>query len=87
MIIILILNLLVSFLVVILSPLPSVTVLPFGIDAELTTAMGYFNSFLDLVWPLQIIWQCLLWYLGFELVLLVIRVFLPHRLPRLGNEL
>jgi len=49
---------------------PKVTTLPFGIDSPLVTAFGYWYGFLDVFWPLQIVWTMVLVYYGIRLAML-----------------
>lgn len=61
--------------------LPQINTLPFGMDAVLSTAVGYYNYFASMNWPVVYPMQCAMIYLSFELTLLVIRVFLGSRTP------
>ena len=67
-------NALVSGLNVLFAWLPHVTELPWGADAVLTTAFGYWYSFLNVFWPLQIVWTMVLVYYGVRLAMLVTRM-------------
>jgi len=61
--------------------LPSVTVLPFGIDDFLITATSIFKgAFLTLPY-LTVVWNCFLYILGFEGFMLLLKVFLGSRVP------
>jgi hypothetical protein len=64
---------------VILSPLPTVTALPFGIDSAMSYVVGMWNAFLVDFPPLAIVFQCLLWYYGILLFLLVLKLIFGHR--------
>lgn len=61
--------------------LPQVQVLPFGMDAVFSTAVGYYNYFAGYNWPVVYPMTCALIYLSFELTLLVIKFFLGSRTP------
>jgi len=62
--------------------IPHVDTLPFGIDEALTLSIGYFNAFLLVFWPMQIVWTMFLWYVFAVLPgLYVLKLFLGHRLP------
>jgi len=45
-----------------------------GIDSALVTAFGYFNGFLEVFWPLQILWVMVLWYYGIKVALFFLRM-------------
>jgi len=55
--------------------LPKVTELPFGADAFLLTAVGYFNFVAYLVPPLGVVMQVFLAYTGFRLTLVILSLF------------
>jgi len=73
-IIIMIFNTLVSWL-------PSVSVLPFGMDSLWISSVGYFKGFMLIFPPLEIVYQAFVFYLGFRLLLIVLKVFLGKRVP------
>lgn len=80
MIYVYIVNWLIVFVNALFSWLPSVSTLPFGMDTPLVTAFGYWNGFLEVVWPFQILWACVLWYYALKVSLLFIRM-----IPYVGN--
>jgi len=49
------------------------------VDSYLVSAFGYWNSFLVELPFLQIVWTLTLWYIGFEIALLVVKLFFGHR--------
>lgn len=53
---------------------PTVTSLPFGVDALLQSGMGWFLYLASLVPPLMALWQAFLWILGWKLALMVFRI-------------
>lgn len=61
--------------------LPVITELPFGIDGILTTAVSYYHGITETVPYLQVVWNCFLFVLAFEVVLLVLKLVLGSRLP------
>jgi len=64
---------------ILFSWLPTVTVLPLGIDSALSTAFGYWNGFLMVFWPLQIVWTLVLWYYGIKFALVALRLVIGSR--------
>ncbi len=52
--------------------LPDVTDVPFS---HLSTAIGYFNSFVLIFPPVGVVYGAFLFYLGFRVVLLTMRIF------------
>lgn len=58
-----------------------VTVLPFGIDPILVSAVGSFKAFMVIFPPLQIVFQAFMIYLGFRMTLLVFKLILGSRSP------
>jgi len=64
-----------------LSVLPKVDTLPFGIDAILVTMVGYFHGAMVTIPYLQVVWSCFLWILLFEVLLLVAKFVFGSRLP------
>jgi len=54
--------------------LPRVETLPLGMDSALTTAMGYFNAFKDLIPYLGLLFTTFMWYLAFRIVLLTLKL-------------
>lgn len=75
------LRLIVIFFASIVSWLPRVDVLPFGIDSALGTAMGYWYSFLAVMWPFAIVWTMFLWYLGIRATVYALRLILGSHTP------
>ena len=55
-----------------------VTTIPL-VDSYLVTGFGWWNAFLQEFPPLQIVWTMFLWYLGFEIALLIVKLFFGHR--------
>jgi hypothetical protein len=77
--------LLISFVIASLSVifgwLPLVDTLPFGIDAAFTTGFSAWNAFLEFMWPLQVVWQAMIFYYGFLALLMMLKFFLGSRIP------
>jgi len=55
-----------------------ITTIPL-VDSYLVSAFGFWNSFLAEFPPLQIVWTLFLWYLAFEISLLIVKLFFGHR--------
>jgi len=81
MIIHLILSVVTVFANILTSWLPDVEVLPLGLDPILNTAVGYFNGVTETLPYLNVVWQCFLYILSFEILLLVLKIFLGSRVP------
>lgn len=54
--------------------LPNASVLPFGVDSVLSTAVGYFRFFAVLIPPLGTLMTAFIIYLGFLLALKVVKL-------------
>lgn len=52
---------------------PRIEKLPLGMDDALITGFGYFYSFMALYPPIQIIFTATMWYLGFKIILLILK--------------
>jgi len=61
--------------------MPIVTELPWGIDEGLTTVVGYARTVMELIPPIQVVFNFFMLYLGFRLGLLVFKIFLGSRAP------
>jgi len=85
MIITIFLNIIIAILGFLFALLPNVTTLPLGFDAVVSTAVGYLNGFLLVMWPLGIVWQCFIWYVGIRIVLMVVSFFIGHRAVSFGE--
>lgn len=83
MIIIFFLSLLVSIISFLLAWLPNVSVLPLGIDTAMTTTMGYVNGMVSMVPWLQTPFLMFKWYVGVLIVLVLVRFFIPNRVPHI----
>jgi len=64
-----------NFLNAMFSFLPTVELLPLGMDTALTTAVGYFTEFKNLFPPLSTVFTAFMWYFSFRLILLTLRLF------------
>lgn len=62
-------------------PLP----LPWGIDSLFVTASNYFHGAMETLPYLQVVWTCFLLALGFELAMLIMKLFLGSRTPHATN--
>lgn len=49
------------------------------VDSYLVTGFGWWNSFIAEFPPIQIVWHMFLWYLAFEIALLIVKLFFGHR--------
>lgn len=80
-----IIHILLSIVIVILNTitswLPVVTELPFGLDSILQTAVSYFHGAGQTLPYLEVVWSAFLYVAGFELLLLVLKIFLGSRTP------
>ena len=85
MLIQLLLQILISTVNVIFSWLPAVDTLPFGIDSAFISAMMYFNGAIDTLPYLEIVFDSFLYVIGFEVLLLVLKLFLGSRTPHNVN--
>jgi len=70
-----------SILQLIFGFFPTVTTLPLGIDSALSTAFGWLHSFLEYVWPAQVIYEVVIYYLSFRVLLIVLKFFIGNRAP------
>lgn len=72
-----------DFLNALFSWLPQVTALPtvfgFNSDTALSTVFGYWNGFIQVVWPLEIVWYWILFYYFFRISLLGLKFILGQR--------
>jgi len=71
----------VSVLNIVLSWVPVVTSLPFGIDLFLSAVFGYVQAFGEVFWPFKPILNVIFFMIPFYLTLLVVKVFLGARTP------
>jgi len=55
--------------------------LPWGIDSVMVTAVSYYRSIIETVPYLEVLMQAFLYALGFELAMIVLKVFLGARVP------
>lgn len=53
--------------------IPIITELPLGMDSAVSSGFGYFKEFMTLYPPIAIIFNAFIWYMGFKLVLLILR--------------
>jgi len=70
-----------SVLNVAFSWVPRVTELPFGVDNFLSLGFGYAQSFTQEVWIFAPVYACILFYIHFKLVMIIMKVFLGARAP------
>jgi len=81
MIIHILLSILIVFFNILTSWLPAVDTLPFGIDTILATAVSYYHGITETIPYLQVVWNCFIFALGFEMALLLLKFILGHRSP------
>lgn len=55
-----------------------ITAIPL-VDSYLVSAFGFWNAFLAEFPPIQIVWTLTLWYISFEIALLIVKLFFGHR--------
>jgi len=55
--------------------IPLVQTLPFGMDTALYTAIGYFNFIAQNVPPILIIFNCVMVYLSYKVLIFALRQF------------
>lgn len=82
MLIQLLIQIVLSVLDVLFFWLPVADLLPLGSDQAFLTFFGYIRSFVERMWPLQIIYECFLYFAGFMLLMVVLKLFLGHRVPK-----
>lgn len=61
--------------------LPTADTLPWGLDDIWTDAIAYFKGFTELFPPMEIVFQAFMIYLGFRLLLIVVKIFVGSRVP------
>lgn len=73
---------LVSFVAIVLTSfLPAGDVLPYNLDPLVLNAVTYYNLFAEIFWPLQIVMQAFIYYLGFLIAMKLMKLILGHRAP------
>jgi len=75
-----------SILGFIFALVPNVTELPFGIDIALSTAVGWLRDLESVAWPLEVMFDVVLWYLLFKVFMITLRLFLGSRTPHAGSH-
>lgn len=73
------LQILISIINIIFSWLPLSNTLPLGLDSIFVTASSYFHGAMRTLPYLNIVWTCFLYALSFELLMIVLKLFLGHR--------
>lgn len=81
MIITLFIQFLTGILTLLVGWLPKVNALPLGLDQYLTAGMGYMWYLFDIFPPFLIMWNGLLWILGWKVLLIVVRM-----IPLIGRS-
>lgn len=85
MIINLILNILVDAISVVFIAFDPITTLPVvggvDIDANLVTAIGWFNRITVALWPLAVMMEAFLFIMGWYVIKLTLKLFLGSRTP------
>lgn len=81
MILFFILTFLLTSVSFIFSALPTVTVLPWGIDEFLVSGMGQFRSLMEFFPPFATVLSAFLVYIGFRLTIILLRFFLGSNTP------
>lgn len=75
----------ISVLTVIFYVLPTVTTLPtiggFDIDSALVSGMGGFDTFINIVWPIAIVWDGFIILMGYYSIKMLFKFVLGHRAP------
>lgn len=67
-----------------LSPLPTVDTLPYGVDTALSVGVGYFNVIASAFPPFGLMMQVSLIYISYRIALMVLKLFLGSRVPHLS---
>jgi len=75
------LNLVTDFFNGAFSIMPEIAELPFGLDGIFTTAISIFNGAMNTLPYIAVVWDCFLYLLGFEIFMLVLKMFLGDRAP------
>lgn len=68
----------------VLAIMPQANEMPFGADQFLLESMMKFYAFIDVFWPMQVIWECFLWYLGFIISLQILKIWLGNRFSHIA---
>jgi len=68
--------------------LPQVDALPtiggVSMETSLVTAFGWWNDLIFYLWPLEIVWACVLWYIGINIGIMVAQFFFgSSRIPKI----
>jgi hypothetical protein len=74
MIILALIQLIVATLSILLSVLPQVTQLPWGLDSLLVSGAGYIHYMMTILPPLAILFNAFMAFMVFKLVMLVVRL-------------
>jgi len=61
--------------------LPPGDILPWGLDPIFLNASMFFRTFMDIFWPLEIVLNTFLLYLGFLIAMRIMKLFIGHRAP------
>jgi len=80
MITLFLLNVFFGVVQLVLSILPTVSTLPFGMDEVFVTALGYWHSFLDVMWIFELPWELLVWYIYYKIVVALVRIVIGNRI-------
>jgi len=81
MIIFFLLRIIVVFLATLFGLLPTVTVLPWGTDAFISSGIGYFNRIAMVFPPFHTLVAVVLLYLAFKLAMMFLKLILGSRVP------
>lgn len=65
----------------IVSWLPSVSALPFGMDSFFVTMVSVFKGSFVTFPYFEVVWNCFTYILGFEVFMIVLKIFLGSRVP------
>jgi len=63
----------------IFSFMPTAVKIPY-VDSYLVSGFSYFTAFLAEFPPLQVVWQCFVWYMLFKIGLMIVKFFIGHRI-------
>jgi hypothetical protein len=65
--------------------LPQITTLPpiggYDIDTALVNGVGFFYTYANAVWPVEVAFQGFLFLMGYYLLKMLLKFFLGHRAP------
>lgn len=75
----------ITLLEIVFSWMPDVTTLPtiggYDIDAALVTGVGSFKEYITVVWPIAVVFEGLMFLLGYYFLKMILKFFFGQRAP------